>query len=203
MINETIELSRAISELGVLVVIAGLMIVIFVTAIVFIFRIIRSTNDKMLESQKRSEKLTEQIIAQNETIQGLLTKIAVAETEVAKIEQTKYNAERLLRVSFDMNMVALLKGVSEIISYNHIDDKPYTESRVKALVSSAHHDRVKWLNAFKYSGTRLGDLANYDNWIDKKVEIIISYIYSKDRNKELLMRDLTLTYVEFSNQLDI
>lgn len=202
-VQDTLEMSRAISEYGILIVLSALMIISFIAMGIILFKMMRSTNENIIESQNRVEKQNEQIIVQNETIRSLLNKIAEKETTEALLEQTKWNAEKLLRVSFDTNLITLLKGASEILSHNHIDDREFTETRIRALVNSAHFDRVKWLNSFRYKGTRLGDIANTDSWIERKVDIIRKFIYSLDKNRDLLVRDLSLAYTEFNNQLDL
>lgn len=202
-VNQTIEMSRAISELGVLIVLAALMVIFFIGMVYFVFKVLRNTNTKMLESQNRTESQNSQIIEQNKTMQSLLSKIAETESVEALLEQTKWNAEKLLRVSFDTNLIILLKGSSEILSHNHIADREFTEKRIQALVNSAHYDRVKWLNSFKYKGSKLGEIANTEIWIENKVDIIRKFIYSEDKNRDLLVRDLSLAYIEFNNQLDL
>jgi hypothetical protein len=202
-VQDTLEMSRAISEYGILIVLSALMIISFIAMGIMLFKMMRSTNDKIIESQNRVEKQNEQIIVQNETIRSLLDKISDTETTEALLEQTKWNTEKLLRVSVDTNLIVLLKGASEILSHNHIENKNFTEKRIKALVNSSHFDRVKWLNSFRYKGTRLGDLANTDSWIEKKVGIIHKFIYSPEKSMDLLVRDLSLAYTEFNNQLDL
>lgn len=206
-ISQTVDavdkMGGSITEHGILVILSALMIISFIAMGIVLFKMMKSTNEKMLESQNRSEKQNEQIIEQNKTIKSLLNKIADTETAEALLEQTKWNAEKLLRVSFDTNLIMLLKGASEILSHNHIADKEFTEARIRALVNSAHFDRVKWLNSFRYKGSRLGDLANTESWIEKKVEIIRKFIYSTDKSRDLLVRDLSLAYTEFNNQLDL
>lgn len=195
-VNDTIEMSKAISELGVLIVLAGLMVVFFISMVYFVFKVMRSTNSKLLESQA-------QMIEQNKVIQGLLSKLAEQSSVESLLEQTKWNAEKLLKASFDANLIVLMKGASEILSHNHIDDKDFTETRIRALVNSSHFERTKWLNNFKYNGSRLGDLANSESWVEKKVGIIRRFIYSSEKNRDVLMRDLSLAYVEFNVQLEL
>lgn len=202
-VQDTIEVSRAISELGVLIVLAGLMVVFFIGMGYLIFKVVRDNNNKMVESQARTEAQNAQIIEQNKTIQTLLSKIAETASTEAMLEQTKWNAEKLLRVSFDTNLITILKGASEILSHNHIADKEFTENRIQSLVNSSHFERVKWLNSFRYKGTKLGEIANTEKWIDKKVDIVRKFIYSEDKSRDILVRDLSLAYIEFNNQLDL
>lgn len=202
-IHDTIEMSKAVSEYGILIILSSLMIVFFISMGVFLFKMMRNTNEKIVESQQRSEKQNEQIIRQNDTIQGLLQKIADAETTESLLEQTKWNAEKILKASFDANLLNILKGTSEILSHNHIEDREFTERRIRSLVNTAHRDRVKWLNNFRYKGSRLGDFADSESWMEKKVEIIRSYIYSANHNRDALVRDLSLAYTEFNNQIEI
>lgn len=202
-VQDTIEVSRAISELGVLIVLAGLMVVFFIGMSYLIFKVVRDNNNKMVESQARTEAQNAQIIEQNKTIQTLLSKIAETASTEAMLEQTKWNAEKLLRVSFDTNLITILKGASEILSHNHIADKEFTENRIQSLVNSSHFERVKWLNSFRYKGTKLGEIANTEKWIDKKVDIVRKFIYSEDKSRDILVRDLSLAYIEFNNQLDL
>lgn len=202
-VQDTLEMSRAISEQGILIILSALMIISFIAMGIFLFKMMRNTNDIILSSQKRVESQNEVIIQNNKINQSLLQKIVEKETTESLLEQTKWNAEKLLRVSFDTNLIMLLKGASEILSHNHIADKEFTEARIRSLVNSAHFDRVKWLNSFRYNGSRLGDLANTESWIEKKVEIIRKFIYSTDKSRDLLVRDLSLAYTEFNNQLDL
>lgn len=202
-VKDTIEMSRAISEQGILIVLSALMIISFIAMGIFLFKMMQNTNNKIIDSQKRVEKQNEQIIVQNETIRNLLNKIADTETTEALIEQTRWNAEKLLRVSFDSNLILLFKGASEILLKNHIDDEEFTERRIRALVNSAHLERVKWLNNFKYQGVRLGDLANTESWIEKKIDVIRKFIYSPNKNRDELVRELSLIYIDFNNQLNL
>lgn len=202
-VQDTLEMSRAISEQGILIILSALMIISFISMGIFLFKMMRNTNEIILLSQKRVESQNEMIIQNNKINQELLQKIAEKETAESLLEQTKWNSEKLLRVSFDTNLIMLLKGASEILSHNHIADKEFTETRIRSLVNSAHFDRVKWLNSFRYKGSRLGDLANTESWIEKKVEIIRKFIYSADKSRDLLVRDLSLSYTEFNNQLDL
>lgn len=202
-VHDTLEMSRAISEQGILIILSALMIISFISMGIFLFKMMRNTNEIILSSQKRVESQNEMIIQNNKINQELLQKIVEKETAESLLEQTKWNSEKLLRVSFDTNLIMLLKGASEILSHNHIADKEFTEARIRSLVNSAHFDRVKWLNTFRYKGSRLGDLANTESWIEKKVEIIHKFIYSADKSRDLLVRDLSLSYTEFNNQLDL
>jgi len=193
-VQDSFEAANKISELGIMVVISGVMVISFISMGVFIFRQMQNTNKKIVESQST-------IIAQNDTIKSLLTRIAETESDEAKLEQTRYNVERLLSSSFDTNLVDLVRGVNEILTYNHIDEKEFTDTRIRDLVENSHTNRVKWLNSFKYKGTRLGELADSEKWKDRKIKIIKTFIYSPDHNMNILIRNLSQAYTEFKNKI--
>lgn len=202
-VKDTLDMSRAISEYGILIVLSALMIISFIAMAIILFKMMRNTNDKIIESQNRVEKQNEQIMQQNKTIESLLNKIADTETTESLLEQTKWNAEKLLMASCDKSMLELITGTSEILMHNNIDNKEFTDNRIHSLVRTVDHNQTKWLNNFKYQGTRLGDLAMDEMGVKKVIEAIMSFIYSTDHSRDLLVRNLSLIYTDFKNQIKL
>lgn len=193
-IDHIVKTSEAISQHGILVVMSATMIVFFMIMTFIVFRSMKSNNEKIIAQN-------DTIKSQNETITNILSDIVKKESYEALIEQTRQNTEKLLKISFEANLLVLLKGASDILVNNHIADKEYTERRIRSLVNTSHFDRVKWLNSFRYKSTRLGDIADTENWIEKKTDIIRRFIYSEDKNRDQLVRELSLAYKEFNNEI--
>lgn len=202
-VGSTVELSKAVTEQGVSNVLSGLMILTFIVMGSVLMKMLYSTIQKISESLQNINLENKHITEQNTAIMNSIVGILEKDKEANLVEQTKWNAERLLKASFDKSILELMSGTIDILTQNHIADETFTYNRIKSLVTSVHFDRINWLNSFKYKSQKLGDLANNEVWVDKKIDIIKKFIYSNDKNKDILFRDLKLAYRDFSNELKL
>lgn len=202
-IDSTVQVGQAIADFGILVIIAAAFIVFFFWLGRFFVNSMRKTNERLLEAQAATNKQMEMLVAQNITTQALLNKISDSTNTEALIEQTKYNAENIIRSAFNKNMMDLIVGTTDIIEKNHIVDQDATLKKIKSVVKNAHLSRVKWLNSFKYNNIRLGEYTDHHEWMDKQVDILRKFIYSQDRDIQLLMRELRISYETFTYELNL
>lgn len=203
IVKTSIETGHAISELGILIMIAAIFLIGVVFLTKFFVSSMRQTMNSVLESQSAIMEQLKTLNTQTESLQIILNKMSESTSMESLIEQTKENSYRIIRKSFADNLLDLLSGATDIIKNNHIDDKEKTYRKIYNVVDIAHKNRVLFLNNYKYHGTRLGDYANNKDWVTKKVEILKAHIYSSERDPLTLIRELRLAYDTFGYELNI
>lgn len=206
-ISNTVELSKAVSEQGISNVLSGLMILTFIVMGGFLLKIIYNAISKITETLSNINNNNKELLTQNANVINGLSELLNKRKEENLLLQTKCNTERLLKKSFNDNIVDLMNGTIDILDKNHIDDKDFTQRRVSSLVNSSHFDRIRWLNNFTYemdgSVIRIGELIDNEDWINIIIDIILMFIHSADKDKDGLFRDLQLAYKNFNNELKL
>lgn len=147
-IQTGLEVTKGISEFGMLAVSAGFFIVISASLMVICFRWFKSIIDKMIS--KYNDTLTlllEESKSQNQKLMYI---------SEALIPETQLRAKTLVNAFVDLNCEKTIELVSRVRRENHIIDKEATEKKVKALVQNMIQDMESKLNLFKYQGNPLG-----------------------------------------------
>lgn len=203
IVKSSIETGHAISELGILIMIAAIFLIGVVALTKFFVSSMRETMNSVLQSQSAIMEQLKTVNTQTESLQIILSKMSESTTIESLVEQTKENSYRLIKQSFSNNILDLISGANDIIKNNHIVDKERTYNKIQNVVNIAHKHRIMFLNNYKYHGTKLGDFANNKDWVNKKIEILKAYIYSDNRDSQILLRELKLAYEAFNYELNL
>lgn len=213
-ISGGLEISRGISEYGILIVIAAFFIISAIIQFYINSNRFRRMSD---ENEKRMSMLLEKVINQENpkdlidkmydlttTVNSLvipLNALIASSREKAKEECTYPQVSRVLKMELKSAKITLIEATRSIIKKNNIHaDESKTKEKVIRVVNTVRQNLAQGLGLFKYKSIRMGTLVvkDYDDTI---VNTVYDFIMSENRDFSKLESDLDLVIGQFQNSL--
>lgn len=215
VIDAGLEVSRGISELGVLVVIAGIFIVVCVMFLLITFNRYNQhlkTQDKRFQelltkatSNRGSEEVVDQtrrLITALESLMIPLTALLAATTETMKEEVTYNQANRILKIEIVAVKYTLIEAIKNVIKRNHIHQDPdATKYKIKRICNNTYTSFMGGLSLYKYKSIRLPDYQG-ENWCSQITDLLINFTFSDQQDYDKLDSDIDLIMMESKSEFE-
>lgn len=216
MIGKGIEVAEAITDFGLLVVIAAFFILMSVSQQIILTRRynkILEQND--LRYQQLLKKLTgegnlsdvidriEELIKSTNDLIAPLQKLIIASTETSKEECTFAQASRVVKMEVRVTRQTLLDNTKQIITQNNVHENPkHTKSKVDKMVVNCVEQMKRGLNLYKYNGMKLTYGLDLEDYCESISQTIYAFVM-QDSEKEYakLTMDLNIYFEEIRNKI--
>lgn len=216
MIEKGIETAQAITDFGLLVVIAAFFIVMSVTQQIILTR----RYNKLLEQNDARyyqllKKLTgegnlsdvidriEELIKSTNDLVAPIQKLLITSAETSKEECTFAQASRVVKMEIRVTRQTLIDNTKQIIIQNNVHENfKHTKFKVDKMVSNCIEQMKRGLNLYKYNGMKLTyglDLEDYTETISQTIYTFIMQESEKEYGK--LTMDLNISLEEIRNRI--
>ena len=176
--TQPLKVAKDISELGVLVVIAGFFIVL------------------SFYNLFRNSKTTEEIIKLQRDMFNLL-KIVSEGIGDETIQQIKAYAQACI----DNNRLRLYLEVIRIMNQYGIKDRDATLKRITSLVRNVYNERNNRFDLFVYKGKKLSEYVNPE-WTTRVIDVLMESLYMEDFDTKKLYENLDVVYNDILNEFN-
>jgi len=197
VVNEIIEVSKGISEAGLLVITAAFYLIVTATMMIIIMRWFVRLVNKIFDAQQT-------------TLDSILE---LQKGQDVKINQVKealtgevFNQIRVVAdYAFDYNKIQIVLTIAQVKEENNLDDRDRVEKKVKMILENFYNRRNSNFDAFTYNGKKLSYYANPE-WTKKIYNFCIESIYDgRVYHRDYYIKNLDRFYeevkVEFFNNL--
>ena len=171
MIEQGLQVTKGISDYGMMAVTAGFYLVISMAMFITIFKWFKSIISQMItENSKSMKELLSETRAQNDMLNDL--------SEGLKTE-TQLRIRNLSGFAFDLSVEQVCRLIKRVREENHIIDREATAEKIRKSLLVIHDDRKSRFDPFTYRGKPLSDFCNPD-WIEQVATVVESEIYHPD-----------------------
>lgn len=173
MIEQTQQVAKGISDLGMMAMTAAFFLVLSALLWVACFKWFKSIIDGMI---KGNAKMVDDLLIETRKQNDMLNDIS----EGLRPE-TQLRLKNMTSVFFDLAVEKVCRMIKKVREENHIVDKEATKSKVRTLVQNLHEDRASRFDSYSYRGKRLSHYVNTE-WIDWVSDVILNEVYNKKVN---------------------
>lgn len=188
-IEKVLKISEAISQFGILIVIAAVFLVtMFILLITVIGRYLKMTGD----SVKNQNENMQILITETKEQKAVMESIAEGLTD-----KTDTQNKIILKCMVDADIERTMRLLRNIRKENNIHDIPAVTEKVNRLIKNLSNKRYEDLSNFQYRGRTLGVLME-DGWQNRIAEVMLKELALDDNNGRAYT-NVTTTYEDILN----
>lgn len=188
-IEQVLKVSEAISQFGILIVIAAVFLVtVFILLITVIARYLKMTGDSV-KSQNENMQI---LIIETREQKAVMESIAEGLTD-----KTDTQHKVILKCMIDADIERTMRLLRNIRKENNIHDVPAVTEKVHRLIKNLSNKRYEDLSTFPYRGRHLGILLE-DGWQTRIAEVVLKEL-TLDENNGRAYTNVTTTYEDILN----
>ncbi|MDD4030121.1 MAG: hypothetical protein PHE07_01650 [Bacteroidales bacterium] len=188
-IEQVLKVSEAISQFGILIVIAAVFLVtVFILLITVIARYLKMTGDSV-KSQNENMQI---LIIETREQKAVMESIAEGLTD-----KTDTQHKVILKCMIDADIERTMRLLRNIRKENNIHDIPAVTEKVHRLIKNLSNKRYEDLSNFSYRGRNLGILLE-EGWQSRIAEVVLREL-TLDENNGRAYTNVTTTYEDILN----
>lgn len=192
--DTALRTAAAVSDLGVLIVIAGFAIILCAIMIIYFFLSHRRMTKNMEEQNKQNNKALSDTLTQLKDYLAPVSENARLSTLTALYSIAENN--------FKLSVENVLLIIERIREENNIDNEEATRRKLSRFITNIHNERKLYFTNFSYSGHTV-DYYVDRKWIEQMVEVAFPEIYSQNklRARTNIKQAYDSIFIEFKQNL--